>query len=590
MSEALRSLLAEFIVQVDKAGELAKGNAQVDALKERLVELQAQFEKVKAPAERAGRAIRAALTPDDIVKNAIGAASAGVRNSEAVRNLTGGGSSGGDGFLGAGLSTGKVAQFGPTRETLNAANQAASDYSKTLKGRLAGAVQSVRKAFAGGAGGEGGGLIGSLTTLRTGLIGLGVGVTVHAVRRLVDAIGEIADGATRLGVTTDQFQRLSLLAKQSGTDISALGGAFRILASNAVTPSKDAAAAFAELGVSVKDGNGQFKTANDLFFDVSEALSGVTDDLKRSDLATRLLGRGAQQLKPIFSEGTAAFRAQRKELQAMAVLSPQTIQGAKRLGDTWAGLGPSFLAAAEPLLEQLIPGLQWLTDAFVKAIPIVRQFFTESKVFKNIAAVFTTLTLPIALVFRGLKYLVDLMGGKGTSTAAKFADVVGRIGLAWSSMLTFLPLLIDDFQTYLSGGDSLIGRAITSLEAAFGAAWDAIRDSAGRALDFVLEKAKAVGRAVLNAIVPEALQKYLLPVIGITPGGNAPSAPDTIPAPGGGGASGQYGPPPPPAITVGDKTVNITMGPSATAGDVGRAVGGELDRDTTSLIAAYGGF
>ena len=40
MSDALRQLLASFVVEVDKAGELAKGNAAIDALKERLVDLQ----------------------------------------------------------------------------------------------------------------------------------------------------------------------------------------------------------------------------------------------------------------------------------------------------------------------------------------------------------------------------------------------------------------------------------------------------------------------------------------------------------------------------------------------------------------------
>jgi hypothetical protein len=40
MSNPLRELLAEFVVSVDKAGELARGNAQVDALKAKLGELQ----------------------------------------------------------------------------------------------------------------------------------------------------------------------------------------------------------------------------------------------------------------------------------------------------------------------------------------------------------------------------------------------------------------------------------------------------------------------------------------------------------------------------------------------------------------------
>lgn len=632
MSEALRSLLAEFIVQVDKAGELAKGNAQVDALKERLVELQAQFEKVKAPAERAGRAIRAALTPDDIVKNAIGAASAGVRNSEAVRNLTGG-SSGGDGFLGAGLSTGKVAQFGPTRETLNAgraamrqSEQAAADYAKTLKGKLAGAVQAVRAGFNRGGGGDGPGLLSTLATVRNGLIALGVGATARAVVHLVDGIGDIKEAAQRLGVTTGVFQRLKILADQNGTSVESLGTAFRSLANNAVQPTKASTAAFAKLGVSVKDTHGQFKSTNDLFFEVAGALADVGNETERSAIAQDLLGRSAIELKPIFAGGRSEIEKQRKALAQMNVLSDETINQADDLADSWKAIGPSFLSAAEPLLKLLLPALTRLTQWLFKGIDVLGKWLRKT----DLASVALT-ALGFALYWKvlpGLELMVALGGGV-TKT------LLGMAGAGWRAVAPFLRmalalLAIEDVITFLRGGDSETGRL---LDAVFG---KGTSEGTLKALDDMAQAFKSLWKWVLGDGQGEAAKSLfkemseginliindLLHLLGIGKGGlNGPlksegngdgpvdslikgagdlgtslfqDIPGTvaynethgsIPSPGG----GQYGPPAPP-VTIGDRTVIITMGPSATAGDVGRAVGGELDRDNNALIAAYGGF
>jgi len=636
MSDALRSLLAEFVVQVDKAGELARGNEAVTALKERLAGLQAEFDKVKAPAARAGKAVQDAFGRGGGFGAAPGLASALQSSSaEAAAKLFG--SFGAAQGRGGAMADPIGPQFGPTRETLNAgraqmqaAEQAAAKYAQTLRGKLASAVGAVRAGFNGG-GGQGPGLLSTLGTVRNGLIALGVGATARAVVRLVDGIGDIGEAAQRLGVSTGVFQRLKVLADQNGTSVETLGVAFRTLANSAVQPTKESAAAFAKLGVSVRDSKGQFKGTNDLFFEVAAALGDVGNETERSALAQDLLGQSAQGLKPIFAAGRAEIEKQRAALAAMNVLSEETIAQADALSDTWKGIGPSLLSAAEPLLKLLLPALSWLTTRLTKLIEVGGKWLQKT----DLASVaLTALGFAVATkVLPGLRLMVGLGGGV-TKSLLGMAGAGARA--AWSFARVVLPLLlIEDFITFLRGGDSETGRL---LDAVFG---KGTSEGTLKALNDMADAFRSLWKWVLGDGQGEAAKNLfkemseginliindLLHLLGIGKGGlNGPLKSDgngrgpvdslvkgagdlgtalfkdipgtvayeeshrTIPAPGG----GQYGPPTATGVNgqviyAGDKTITINGMRVEDAKVVAGEMEAALERDRNALIAQVPG-
>lgn len=636
MSEALRSLLAEFVVQVDKAGELARGNEAVTALKERLSDLQAEFNKVRAPAERAGKAVQDAFSRGGGFGAAPGLAeSLRAHSQDAAASL----------FGGFGAATGRGGtmaeaigpQLGPTRDTLNAARAAtaqaeaaAAKYAGTLRGKLAGAVQAVRAGFNGGGGGQGPGLLASLGTVRNGLIALGAGATARAVVHLIDGIGDIRESAQRLGVTTSVFQRLKVLADQNGTSVEGLGTAFRTLANNAVQPTKESAAALSKLGVSAKDTNGQFKSTNDLFFEVAGALADVSNETERSALAQDVLGRSAQDLKPIFAGGRAEIEKQRKALAAMNVLSEETINQADDLSDSWKAIGPSLLVAAEPLIKFLLPALATLTELLTKGIDVVAKW-TKQTDFASIALTALAFAM-VTKVLPGLELMVGL-GGGATKVLLGMAGAGARAAISFLRMA--LPLLaIEDFITFLRGGDSETGRlldavfgkgtsegtlkALNDMAAAFKSLWQWVMgDGQG-------EAAKSLFKDLSEGI--NLIINDLLHLIGIGKGGlNGPLKSDgngtgpldallggagdlgtslfkdipgtvaydearaTIAAP-----SGQYGPPTATGmngqvIYAGDRTITINGMRAEDAKAVGAEMEAVLDRDRNALIAQVPG-
>ena len=205
--QSLRQLLASFTVEIDKAGELAKGNSAVDTLKKKLEEL-------TAAAKPAGDAVAAAFDKVGIARTNAALAAPG----------------------GAGLP-------GKTPGLL-----------ASLRAKASAGAASFKEGFRESSGLSG--TISGVATLRNGILALGAGAAVHALTGLVDRIGDISESAARLGVSVEEFQRLDVLAKQNGTSVGALGTAFRTLANAAVDPTKETAAAFAKLDISTKDAAG----------------------------------------------------------------------------------------------------------------------------------------------------------------------------------------------------------------------------------------------------------------------------------------------------------------------------------------------
>jgi hypothetical protein len=428
------------------------------------------------------------------------------------------------------------------------------------------------------------------------------------------------------------FQRLKVFADQNGTSVDSLGTAFRNLANAAVQPTKQSTAALAKLGVSAKDTNGQFKSTNDLFFEVAGALADVSNETERSALAQDLLGRSAQELKPIFAGGRAEIEKQRKALAAMNVLSDETIAQADDLSDSWKGIGPSLLSAAEPLLKLLLPALTKLTEWMFKGIDVVGKFLKQTD-FASVAL--TALGFAVWWkVLPGLELMIALGGGAARSLLV-MAGAGARAAASFLGLVLPL-LLIEDFITFLRGGDSETGRlldavfgkgtsegtlkALNDMAAAFKSLWQWVMgDGQGEAAKSLFKEMSEGINLIIND---------LLHLLGIGKGGlngpfksgtgdNGPvdslvggaadlgtalfkdipgtvayeEAHRSIPAPG----DGQYGPPTATGVNgqviyAGDKTITINGMRVEDAKVVAGEMEGALERDRNSLVAAYGGF
>jgi hypothetical protein len=452
MADALRQLIAEFLVSVDPGGELAKGHERIDALKAAAAGLEARLKALGEAAKPAARSFT----------DAFAKAQASVGDFLNLQNVKQfGGRDDANPFAAAGLQrSGPL--LGPGREARDAGlaeqQRAAEAYANSLRGRLSSAFAAASRG-ADGFRGSGARLLDTLTSLQTGLVALGAGAALRFTAGLVNAVGNLGEASAQLGVTTDEFQRLDVLAKQNATSVQALGTAFRTLAKAAADPTKESAAAFKKLGVQTKGADGELKSRQALFFDTAGALAEVSNETERAALAQQLFGRSGLELLPLLSQGRAGLEGQRAALERMALVSPAAIKAADEFGDRWEIIKTELLAKVAPLLEKVvIPAFTKFLDVTLAFVDGLEKFIKQTDFAQ---AGIVALGFAAATLGPQMAVMVTLGGGV-TRVFGGMALAAGRAAVAFARVA--LPLLfLEDVATFFSGGDSLTGRLMSWL-------------------------------------------------------------------------------------------------------------------------------
>ncbi|MAA65638.1 MAG: hypothetical protein CL581_12770 [Alteromonadaceae bacterium] len=129
-----------------------------------------------------------------------------------------------------------------------------------------------------------------------------VGASVAAVtggvvllsQRFADLTNELVDASTKTGIAVDTLAGLRLAAEGSGLAFANLeGGLIKFQGSMdaAASGSKNLEETFGQLGVSVKDSNGELRDADSVFNETVKALGGMENQTQRNAMAMELFGR-----------------------------------------------------------------------------------------------------------------------------------------------------------------------------------------------------------------------------------------------------------------------------------------------------------
>lgn len=172
------------------------------------------------------------------------------------------------------------------------------------------------------------------------------------VMRGLDYASSLGETAQQLGVTTDALQEYRYAASQVGIEQETMDASLAKLTKSigeAAAGSKTQAAAFAELGISLRDANGNMLTAGDAIPQIAEALSKIPDPAARARIETDLFGKSGQKLDTLLSQGAAGVNGLRDAAQKLGVvLSSEQIQKADDTADK--------LSALKQVLEAQIAG------------------------------------------------------------------------------------------------------------------------------------------------------------------------------------------------------------------------------------------
>lgn len=275
-----------------------------------------------------------------------------------------------------------------------------------------------------------------------GLTGL-VGMAVKA--------GQTADDlntlAKQTGFTTDELQKMQYASDRIDVSMETITGAAAKLTKQIASGSS----AFADLGVSLTDADGNTRAVNEIFYDTIEALSKVENETDRDALAMSLFGKSANELAGVIDDGGEALRAFGQEAEnAGLILSQDALDNANKFNDALdelkAKAQAAFLESGAALAENFLPAMEKLLEVGGKVLEFVANMDSGTLTLITSVLTFGAVLSPVlSALSGGLKLFNEVNAALKVAHAVELPSLISGVttgaATAVASLSTILPVL-----------------------------------------------------------------------------------------------------------------------------------------------------
>lgn len=292
----------------------------------------------------------------------------------------------------------------------------------------------------------------SLQGLGKAFAGAAAAIGLFKVGRMIADTANAADSAVdladALGVATEEWQALQAFGATAGGTDMVVG--LRTLAKAAENNDK----AFAKLGVSTRGANGQIKPMARLAEESLVALSDLDDATSRVALSAILFGRSGNTLIPSLRNGSEAMREQLKRARELGVAFDADLgASAGDFNDTLYYINAQMMRFRGSILKFLLPTMNAISERLLAGQQTLNGW---AKAATGSSATMNALGATAGVAVSAL-------------AVSKWAQIAGALGgvnrVAGLLTKRFLVLaavflVVQDFFTFLRGGESVIGKIL----------------------------------------------------------------------------------------------------------------------------------
>lgn len=259
----------------------------------------------------------------------------------------------------------------------------------------------------------GGKITRSTAVLAASLAAVGAGM-IAAMNKAADYGDKIDKMSQKIGMSREKYQELNFVLSQNGMDVDQLQMAYKTLTNqmaSAQKGSKDSLNTFRQLGVQIRNCNGQMRSADDVFDDALKKLMQMKNPTQRMAHAIKLFGRNAQELAPLLNSGLISYEQLKKAVRDKGmILSDEEIKNAVVYKDTMDKFSKMWDAR--------------LTSVAIKHMPKITEYL--DKIMSNDKAIGNM----VNLVAQGLEMIVKMFGfiDKHKTVSLIIGGIVAVIG------------------------------------------------------------------------------------------------------------------------------------------------------------------
>lgn len=223
--------------------------------------------------------------------------------------------------------------------------------------------------------------------------------------------------------------------------------------------------AFATLGVSITDADGNMRDATDVWYESLAALSQVENGTLRDQLAMELFGKSAMELSGIVDDGGAALAEYGQEAEDMGlILSEDSVSAAGEFNDALdklkATAQQSFFEAGAALAESLLPMLETLVQKVSEVLTWFASLDGNTQMLILTIIGLVAAISPIAGLISGIVTIGGALAAVTAPMAATFMGIVAAVG----AVIAIGTVLYQNWDSIKQAGIDLWNSVVTTWE------------------------------------------------------------------------------------------------------------------------------
>jgi hypothetical protein len=283
-------------------------------------------------------------------------------------------------------------------------------------------------------------------TVALAAVGAVAGLAAGGINRVADRVSAVADGAIRLGMTTEALSRLHFAAEQSGASAQAMEQGLEMLASKLVEAQKgsqEAAFWLDAVGISLADVK-KGMTADQAFRRIAQRFQEVGDaggNAERKIAVMRaLMGRGGADLIQLANGGATAIAELEKRSDELGrTIDGNTAAAMNAYGDQTNELNSAVQGLTTRLAMRLMPAMSQVIDRLTNMAVAGRKDWVDqlgdslARLLVHLPAIIGALATLLGLLAQlvgGIAAVVDATVGWEVVFGAVAAVIAGKAVLA----------------------------------------------------------------------------------------------------------------------------------------------------------------
>ena len=280
-----------------------------------------------------------------------------------------------------------------------------------------------------------------------GLVALSGAISAFVITTLsgADAVGQLAINS---GVAVETIQELGFAASVSGSSTAALEGTIDSLSQTIGQAAQKGNEDFARLGISVRDVNGEVKTADTILGEVGQRFKDLNLSMQEQQSFAQALGIDSSLLQ-LLNKSSEEMLLLRKRARDLGVVTKKQQASIIAFNDSFTTLRFGMDAISKQISIGLSPSIKEMADRFTDFLAANKDLIADG---------FQSFAEGVGVILDALIRLRWVLAAVGVALAivAAIMSPITFTVLAITAGIVLLLAIIDDLIVAFSGGESVI--------------------------------------------------------------------------------------------------------------------------------------